>query len=172
MKAIQPQRGTDSFEDVRQTGLRLEILRVLAIIICLILGIRLSWLQVLNRENYALLAEQNRVRNLTIPAPRGRIFDRKGRLLVSSRGSYNIVLSREKKTPLDSKIDLIVDNLGVDREWLTKRFEDAKYEPKYEYIVVKEMATPADVAWVRAHKDEHPELMAIDTPQLLCLSLG
>ena len=169
MKAIQPQRGTDSFEDVRQTGLRLEILRVLAIIICLILGIRLSWLQVLNRENYALLAEQNRVRNLTIPAPRGRIFDRKGRLLVSSRGSYNIVLSREKKTPLDSKIDLIVDNLGVDREWLTKRFEDAKYEPKYEYIVVKEMATPADVAWVRAHKDEHPELMAIDTPQRLYL---
>lgn len=62
-----------------------------------------------------------------------------------------------------------MENLGVDREWLTKRFEDAKYEPKYEYIVVKEMATPADVAWVRAHKDEHPELMAIDTPQRLYL---
>lgn len=94
---MQPQRGIDSFEDVRQTGLRLEVLRVLAIIICLILGIRLSWLQVLNRENYSLLAEQNRVRNLTIPAPRGKIYDRKGRLLVNSRGSYNIVLSREKR---------------------------------------------------------------------------
>lgn len=155
----------DSFEDIRQTGLRLEVLRVLAIVICLVLGIRLSWLQVLNHENYAVQAEQNRVRVLAIPAPRGKIFDRKGRLLVTSRGSWNIVLSREKGQRLEDKIDLIVENLGVDREWLTKRFEAAKYEPKYEYIVVKELATPGDVAWVDAHKIEHPELMAMEAPQ-------
>jgi penicillin-binding protein 2 len=165
MKPVQNQRGTDSFEDIRQVGLRLEVLRVLAVVICLLLGIRLSWLQVVNRENYSVLAEQNRVRILAIPAPRGTIYDRKGRALVTSRNSYNIVLSREKGQRLEDKINLIVENLRVDREWLTKRFEAAKYEPKYEYIVVKETATAEDVAWVEAHKPEYPELLALEAPQ-------
>ncbi|HZS06266.1 MAG TPA: penicillin-binding protein 2 [Blastocatellia bacterium] len=164
---MQNRRGVDSFEDIRQTALRLEVLRVLAVVVCLVLGMRLLWLQVLNHENYTEQAEQNRVRILSIPARRGTIYDRKGRVLVTSRNSYNIVLSREKGQKLEDKIDLIVDNLKVDREWLTRRFETAKYEPKYEYIVVKEMATPEDVAWVTAHEYDQPELSAIEAPQRL-----
>lgn len=165
MKSIQSQTGVDSFDDIRHTALRLESLRVLAIIVCLIIGVRLWWLQVMNHDNFAVQADQNRIRILAIPAPRGTIYDRKGRVLATSRNSFNIVLSREKKQRLEDKIDLIVEHLGADREWLTKRFEAARYEPKYEYIVVKEMASPQDVAWVEAHQIEHPELSVMQAPQ-------
>jgi penicillin-binding protein 2 len=169
MKSAQKEQGINSFEEIRQTSLRLEVLRALAIVIFVILGARLYWLQVLKHDSFSEQAERNRIRVLPIPAPRGTIYDRKGRPLVSSRNSYNIVLLREKKENLESKIDLIVENLGVEREWLAKRFEDARFEPKYESIVVKEQATPADVAWVRAHEYDHPELRAEEAPQRLYL---
>src|SRR5439155_2547313 len=44
---------------------------------------------------YADKAEQNRVREIPLIAPRGRIFDRYGRLLADNRPSYNIALIRE-----------------------------------------------------------------------------
>ena len=47
--------------------------------------------------------------------------------------------------------DLLAQNLGIDRQWLAKRFEDAKFEAKYESIVIKELASENDLAWVEAH---------------------
>ncbi len=164
---MQNQSGADSFEEIRQTALRLEILRALAIIICLVIGVRLWWMQVMNRSNYAEQAESNRIRVLPIPAPRGTIYDRKGRVLVTSRNSFNIVLRRQKGQKLEDRIDLIVTSLKVDREWLTRRFDAAKVEPKYEDIVVKELATPEDVAWVESHEIDYPELNVMQAPQRL-----
>ena len=40
-------------------------------------------------------AENQRVRLIPIPAPRGAILDRNGKLLVDSRPTYNVVLSNE-----------------------------------------------------------------------------
>jgi hypothetical protein len=53
--------------------------------------------------------------------------------------------------------DLLASNLDIDRKWLANRFEAAKYEAQYESIVIKELASPLDVAWVEAHQFEYPE---------------
>ncbi len=167
MKPIK-EPGFDPIEDLRQAGFRLEILRYLALAIFLLLAGRLWYLQVMNSQVYAERSEQNRTRILPIPARRGTIFDRKGRVLVTSRPSYNIVISRidvKNLNNFNEIADLLVNDLGIDREWLDKRFEAAKYEPKYESIVVKELATPADVAWVEAHQFEYPMIRAEQAPR-------
>lgn len=158
--------GFDSIEDLRQAGMRLEIIRYLALAVFVILAGRLWYLQVMNSQVYAERAEQNRTRALTIPAPRGNIFDRKGRLLVTSQASYNIVISHKDMGKNTNEIaDLLVNGLEIDRDWLIKRFEDAKYEAKYESIVIKEMASAADVAWVEAHQYEYPMIRAEQAPR-------
>ncbi len=164
MKPIK-EPGFDPIEDLRQAGFRLEIVRYLAIGIFLLLVGRLWYLQVMNNQVYADRSEQNRTRILLIPARRGTIFDRKGRVLVTSQSSYNIVISRKDVKNFNQIADLLVNDLGVDREWLSKRFEAAKYEPKYESIVIKELATPADVAWVEAHQFEYPMIRAEEAPR-------
>jgi len=169
MKSGKSEPGFDTFEDLRQAGLRLEILRYLTLVVFLILGGRLWWLQVMNHDAYAEQAEQNRIRILPIPARRGTIFDRQGKVLVTSRTSYNVVLSRKDVKSFAEETDLLVENLGIDREWLEKRFRDAQFEAKWESIVVKEMASAADVAWVDAHQYEYPELRAEEAPQRLYL---
>ena len=155
----------DVHEDLRQTGVRLQYLHYVALAIFLILAGRLWYLQVMNNEVFAERAEQNRTRILSIPARRGTIFDRKGRILVTSQPSYNIVISRKDVKDIDEIATLLTENLGIDREWLTRRFEAAKYEPKYESIVVKELATPADVAWVEAHQYEFPMIRSEEAPR-------
>ncbi len=159
--------GFDPAEDLRQAGLRLEIIRYLALVIFVLIVGRLWFLQVMNSAVYAERAEQNRTRILPIPARRGTIFDRKGRILVTSQSSYNIVLSRKdvKERDLPQIAELLVKNLKIDQDWLTKRFEAARYEAKYEFIVVKEVVTSADIAWVRAHQFEYPMIRYEEAPR-------
>lgn len=165
MKPIKKESNLESIDDLRQAGLRLEGLRFLALAIFFVLAGRLWYLQVMNSGVYAEQADQNRIRVLPISARRGTIFDRKGRELVTSRAAYNIVVSRKDVKSFDEITELLVANLGIERAWLEKRFTDALFEAKWESVVVKEVATDADVAWVMAHQFEHPELRAEEAPQ-------
>jgi penicillin-binding protein 2 len=122
-------------------------------------------MQVANHEAYSDKAQQNRLRKLPIKAPRGRILDRRGVVLAGNRYSYNIVVNREEMKSIDAESELLADYLGLDRDWLTRRFEEMKREPKYLPIVVKQNASPADIAWVVAHQYEHPELRIEKMPQ-------
>ena len=161
----------DPTEDLRQAGLRLQIIYYLAIVIFAALIARLWYLQVINSQGFKQRAEANRIRVIPIPAPRGTIFDRKGKPLVTSKSSYNIVLSRKdvKDTELPQIAVLLAERLGIDRQLLAKRFEDAKYGAQYESIVVKELASATDIAWVEAHGFDYPMISAQKAPQRLYL---
>lgn len=54
--------------------------------------VRLWTIQVLNGESYAALAENNRVREISLEAPRGRIFDRNGVELVTNRPALAVAV--------------------------------------------------------------------------------
>jgi penicillin-binding protein 2 len=157
----------DPIEDLHQAGMRLQIIYYLAIVIFLALIGRLWVLQVMNSGSFAERAEANRIRIIPIPARRGTIFDRQGRVLVTSKSSYNIVLSREdvRRSEIAAMTDLLVEKLAIDRKWLADRFAAAQSEPEYQSIVIKEMASPADVAWVEAHRYEYPMIRAEEAPQ-------
>jgi penicillin-binding protein 2 len=161
----------DSTDDLRQAGMRLQIIYYLAIVIFGLLVARLWYLQVMNSGVFAERAEANRVRIIPIPARRGTILDRKGEVLVTSKSSFNIVLSRKDVKPSEFAqiTDLLVENLGIDRKWLVNRLEQAKYEAQYESPVVKELASPADVSWVEAHQFEYPMIRAEEAPQRVYL---
>ena len=161
----------DSTEDLRQAGLRLQIIYYIAIVIFAALIARLWYLQVMNSGGFADRAEANRIRVIPIPAPRGAIFDRNGKVLVTSKSSYNIVLSRKdvKDSELPQIADLLAEHMEIDRQWLDKRFEDAKYGAQYESIVVKEVASEKDIAWVEAHEYDYPMIRAQKAPQRLYL---
>jgi penicillin-binding protein 2 len=68
-----------------QLGVRVAILGALAMAAFAIIFFRLWYLQVLSSEKYVQQADANRARDLPVAAPRGRIVDREGRVIVSSR---------------------------------------------------------------------------------------
>jgi penicillin-binding protein 2 len=73
-----------------ESRLRIALVAVLALF--LTVGLRLFQLQVVQGARYYRLAEQNHIRRLVTPAPRGKILDRNGELLADSRPSFSILL--------------------------------------------------------------------------------
>ncbi len=156
------------FEDTSQNlRARLRFIQVLVIAMLSLLSIRLYVLQVVRGERYTEIAENQRRRRLPIPAPRGRILDREGRLLVDSRPIYNVILSREdvKGKDINSLVEPLAEGLAVDKDILRDYFEMVKTMPAFESIQVKQDATPGDIAWVESHNLEYPELRVEQQPQ-------
>ncbi|GAB4275045.1 MAG: penicillin-binding protein 2 [Coriobacteriia bacterium] len=71
---------------------RLGVLGVLVLLVIGTLLVRLWSLQVLQGEAFALQAENNRIREVSIDAPRGRILDRQGRELVTNRPALAVAV--------------------------------------------------------------------------------
>jgi len=156
------------FEDSSQNlRARLRFVQALVIVMLGLLSVRLYVLQVVRGARYADIAENQRRRRLPIPAPRGVIFDREGRVLVDSRPIYNVILSREdvKGKDLYALIEPLAEGLTVEKEILKERFDFVKTQPAFESIPVKQGATPGDIAWVEAHTLEFPELRVEQQPQ-------
>ncbi|HKZ79120.1 MAG TPA: penicillin-binding protein 2 [Pyrinomonadaceae bacterium] len=156
------------FEDTSQNlRARLRAIQLLVVLMLSVLGIRLYLLQVVNGQRYAEIAQNQRIRLLPIPAPRGIIFDRDGHSLVDSRPIYNVILSREdvKGRELNNLVEPLSQGLAIDAELLRERFEEIKSQPAFESILVKQDASPGDIAWVEARRLEFPELRVEQQPQ-------
>ena len=154
-------------DDSQNLRVRLQLIQVLVLVLLSLLGVRLYLLQIINGKHYAEIAENQRIRLLPIPAPRGVIFDRNGQLLVDSRPIYSVILSREDTKGIDryTLIKPLSEGLKLDGEILRERFDQVKSQPAFESILIKEDATQADIAWVDAHQLELPALRVEQTPQ-------
>lgn len=156
------------FEDDSQNlRARLRVIQIIAVLMITALGVRLYYLQIVNGSYYAERAENQRIRLLPIPAPRGVIFDRNNKLLVDSRPTYNVILSQEdiKGKEFETLVAPYAKGLNVDIEDLRMRFQQLESQPAFESFTIKENATPADIAWVDAHGLEFPELRVELQPQ-------
>jgi penicillin-binding protein 2 len=142
----------------------LTIERGLAAVFVLLLA-SFAYLQLVESSRYLDLAERNRVRLIPLVAPRGRILDREGRVIVDNRSSYSIALMRESTKDLNRSIDAIAAGLELERDSVIERLNRFKNTPAFQPIIIKEDATHADVAFVEAHRLEHPELEVVLLPR-------
>src|SRR5437764_14363876 len=74
--------------------LRLGVVAIVIVSLFAALLARLWYLQVLAAPAYRTQADVNRVRTIYTEAPRGRILDRQGRVLVDNRVSDAVVVNR------------------------------------------------------------------------------
>ena len=148
-------------------GMRIVTIQIVAFVLLAILGVRLYYLQVVKGEYYAERAENQRIRHIPIPAPRGVIFDRNGKILVDSRPTWNVVLSNEpiKKIDVTSRIEDYADGLNLDPSFVVERLDLIKKQNEFETMVLKENATIQDISWVESHSLEFPELRIENQPQ-------
>src|SRR5258707_2878729 len=118
-------------------------------------------LQVIDSDKYATLAERNRVREIPVIAPRGRMLDRDGRVLVDNRPSFSVLLLRDDMAQVEKHLDGISDGLGIPLEDLKEQLDSTKSLAKFQPIIIKSDASPADVAFIESHKLDIPVLEMI-----------
>ena len=151
----------------RLPAFKLTIVQYAIVAILLVLLSGLWRLQVIGAQNYRTLAEQNRIRKVPILAPRGKLFDREGRLLVDNYPSVSCFLIREPGRDLRADFPLISRGLHMTPEQLEATMKHYALAPKYEPIPLKQDITPDEVEFIEAHRDELPELETIDEQRRL-----
>jgi penicillin-binding protein 2 len=137
-----------------------RILIVMAVIgsVFLVLFGRLWYIQITRGDYFRDQAERNRLRIINIPAPRGLILDRKGRVLVDNEISFSLILRREYMEDKGRLLDVIERHLGLERADLEKKLEDFRLVPTVFPIPLKNRLDFAEIAFVEAHRDRFPEL--------------
>lgn len=132
---------------------------ILALFVLLAFGL---WrLQVMRSDEYQSLAQMNRIRTIPILAPRGKILDREGRIIVDNYPSFSALLLREQPQELETKIGKIADGLHMSADDIHTLLRRYAGRPKYEPVVIKADVTPDEVAFIEANKSEIPELETI-----------
>jgi penicillin-binding protein 2 len=129
---------------------------VFAITVALFLG-RLYLLQVIRSERYVEVSQANSEKRVRIEAPRGLIFDRKGRLLVGNRRSYDLVLDREHARDAQRTAEWVSRVTGEATERILERL-DTKPDPQHHPIVLAHDLTFSQVAFVEARREDVPGL--------------
>jgi len=146
----------DKIPSVKLAAVQYVILLIIGILV-----VRLWNLQVRGSERYENLAEQNRVRKVPILAPRGKIYDREGRLIVDNYPSVSALLIREQ-LPKDYAPDLqkIAAGLHLTEDDIRDRMKRMGSTQNTPFLL-KEDITPDEQAFIEAHRDELPELETI-----------
>ena len=80
---------------------RLPKLRVVFLALLLLVAGRFWFVQGVRGAYYRELADNNRIRRLSVEAVRGLIFDREGELLVENIPVYNLLVDRSRSRNLD-----------------------------------------------------------------------
>src|SRR5207237_9884885 len=111
-------------------------------------------LQVIRGEYFRELAENYRIRALPIPAARGPLCDRKGRILAENRSSFNVVVTTERKDELGGALERLSRLISFDPGEVRERLNTQG--PRFRSVVVKADASEEDVATIEARRMEEP----------------
>jgi penicillin-binding protein 2 len=142
---------------------KLTAIQYVTLIVFLVLSYGLWSLQIRKSDEYEVRAQQNRIRTVPILAPRGKILDREGRIIVDNYPSFSALLLRDQMRDLNADSDKIADGLHIPAEEIRDKVRkyNLAHKAAYEPIIIKDDITPDERAFIAAHKDEFPELETI-----------
>jgi penicillin-binding protein 2 len=145
-------------EKIPQT--KFSVVQYVILAVFLVLAYGLWSLQIRRNDELSVRSEQNRIRQVPILAPRGKIYDRNGQLIVDNYPSFSALLLRDQMRDLNADAQKIASGLHLPVEDVLdkiRRYQLAR-KPAFEPIIIKDDITPDERAFIEAHRDEFPEL--------------
>ena len=113
-----------------------KIIKYLLILVFIIFISRIFYLQVIKFEEYKEKSIKNIVKEIKIPALRGRIFDRNGKILASSRIGYEaIVEDTIVKDDIDIKEIINLEETGKKFYIIGRPYRFYPYKEIYSHII-------------------------------------
>ncbi|MEA2703530.1 MAG: penicillin-binding protein 2 [Actinomycetota bacterium] len=141
--------------------LRLAVVAMVAVSLFAALFARLYYLQVLSAPDFRLQAQANSIRIVPEAAPRGRILDRHGRVLVDNRSSNVVAIDRAKLGAADRKALLarLATLLEVPADVLGRRLDDQRVSP-YTPVPIAEDVPEEKMTRLLERADDFPAVVA------------
>lgn len=144
--------------------IRAEGGRVAVVVIVLALGFALLKLQVLDVRNYAMMARENRLRSVTVPAPRGTIYDRHGNVVAENVVGYQVLLMPAPRDTLAAQLERLRAVLGLTDNDVQTAFKKWRREPHLPMVVLPD-ASPIAVARMEERRFLFPQVLVNAYPK-------
>jgi len=121
---------------------------------------RMYYLQVVESDRYAMLAEDNRINLRLLPPPRGRIVDRYGLPVALNQRNYRVVLVRELMPDVETTLNVLGAIIRVDEGDRKRVLRETQRKRAFVPVTVRE-----NLSWDEVSRIE------VNTPNLPGISI-
>ena len=143
-----------------QLAFRVAVIGGVALVMFALIFFRLWYLQVLSGDKYEAQAQNNRVREIKVQAPRGEIVDRHGQPLVENRNSLSVKVTPDKLPEEVGQREQVYRRLAkllqLKPRRLEKRIEGELKALPFSKPTVKQDVPQELVAYVLERQSEFP----------------
>ncbi len=125
----------------------------------LIVVFRLVFLQIFSGDELRRRSEEQRLKRVTIQAPRGMIFDRNGTLLIDNQAAFDLEITPQylkeskRKDEILEKLSKLVD---IPIEQIKKKLKKARYQAAFVPVKIKTDLSRDEVAKIESWKIDMP----------------
>lgn len=124
-----------------------------------ILGARMRQMQLLEAEDYRLLADENRINIRLLPPNRGVIFDHKGKVLAENDQNYRIVMIREDAGDVDAVLDRLSQILPLPPEQIADARAEIMRRSAFVPVTIADRLSWDDIARVSVNAPALPGII-------------
>jgi penicillin-binding protein 2 len=120
---------------------------------------RMAYLQMINGDQMRQYADENRIKRVKIPAPRGMIFDRFGSLLVDNRPAFDVQITPQylkESGKTREVIEKLAKLIKEPVEEIDKKLQKAKGQATFMPVLIKDNLSRDEVAELETWKIDMP----------------
>lgn len=120
--------------------------------------------QVLNTESYRKQSQENRLREIPLPAPRGIIYDRKGKIIAENLPAYSVSITAPRLDSLKASLAQLQSTLQLtdyDINAAIRRYNRAPTRP----TVILPDASIDVISVLEEHRIDYPRLIIQSVPK-------
>lgn len=124
----------------------------LTLLIIVGISFRLWYIQIYKGDYYQNLSQRNRLRKIELPAPRGSIYDRSGKTILTNRAFFDLVYVPQYIKDSQKTLKVLSRLLNIPIQTLEARLKRGQGRPKFFPITLKKNLTTHEVSIIETNK--------------------
>ena len=120
--------------------------------------------QVVKNEQLLTQSEDNRLRQIPLPAPRGLIYDRNGKLIADNAVGYSIAVLTQNEDSLRKNMTRLRETIPLTSKQFEKAIERYRRDPGRPVIILPDASFDV-ISMLEEHRVDYPNLIIQSAPK-------
>ncbi|HEU4748094.1 MAG TPA: penicillin-binding protein 2 [Gemmatimonadaceae bacterium] len=120
--------------------------------------------QVIQHKQYVMQSQENRLRPIPLPAPRGIIYDRRGEVIAENLPAYSVSITAPSEDSLRSALAQLATTLQLERYQINAAIRRYRRAPTRPTVVLNDASIDI-VSVLEEHRLDYPRLIIQSVPK-------
>ena len=125
---------------------------VIIVTVIALLWLRVWFLQIYRGDYYRRVSENNRIRKIEVPAPRGVIYDANGKIVLGNTPSSDLVIVPQYMKDREHTFELLARLLHQPEDNYDRRYKAARSQPKFMPITMQRNLSQHEISIIESNR--------------------